>query len=213
MEIRYERDFTDAYIILPVGTGREGYQRRMILENQIRGFLRIQKRGQDQKEFYFYRISGRVGLEEYVEHTPLKTAVLKQLIFSVCQSVGELTEYLLNEECLLLTPETIFIEEREEPAAFTFCLYPDERQDVRESLRQLMKYLMGKTDTEDAACASRCYELYGLFQKENFCLRECLPVLERTQPKNPVKEPEKKNRAKQFFASRLNGGIIGSAGH
>ena len=186
MEIRYERDLTDAYMILPVGTGREDYRRRMILENQM---------------------------EEYLEHFPLKTAVLKQLIFSICQSVAALGDYLLNEESLFLAPETIFIEERKEPVTFTFCLYPDEKQDVRESLRQLMKYLMGKTDTEDGACASLCYELYGLFQKENFCLRECLPLLEQAQPPNPVHEPEKKNRAKQFLASRRNRGIIGSAGH
>ena len=213
MEIRYERDLTDAYMILPAGAGQEDYRRRMILENPMRGFLRVEKRAQDREEFYCYRISGRTGLEEYLEHTPMKTAVLKQLIFSICQSVTALGEYLLNEESLFLTPETIFIEEREEPVTFTFCLYPDERQDVRERLRQLMKYLMGKTDTEDETCASLCYELYGLFQKENFCLRECLPLLEQTQPPDPIHEPEKKNRTKQFFASRRNRGIIGSAGH
>lgn len=212
MEIRYERDLSNAYMVLTAGGTEEGYQTRMMLENRLRGFLPVQKRSRDGVEEYYYCISSRVSLEEYLEHTPLETVFLKQLIFSLCQSVAVLGEYLLTEELLLLNPETVFVEETSRTpfaGTFVFCIYPGEKQPVKESLCQLMKYLMGKTDPAQDSCAALCYELYAVLQKDNFCLREFMPLLEQTAVPAPDRgEQEKKKWTKQLFASRRNNGII-----
>lgn len=218
MEIRYERDLTNAYMVMPAGEEAVGYPSRMVLENRIRGFLPVQKRCRDEHEEYYYCISSQVSLEEYLDHTPLRAGVLKQLIFTLYRAVASLGEYLLTEEYLLLTPETIFVQENRNSGAasdseefsgtFALCIYPDEKQDVKESLRQLMKYLMGKTNPAEENCAALCYELYGMLQKDNFCIQEFMTLLEHTGAAPAVPEPEKKKWSGRLFAPRRNSGIL-----
>lgn len=206
MEIRYERDLMHVYMVLPAGGENGGYRNKMILENRIQGFLPVRKRCRNGKEEYCYEVSSQISLEEYLEHRPLASGVLRQLIFTICRLPDALGEYLLTEGNLLLHPETIFFQE--ETNRFLLCLYPDERQDVRAQLQELLKYLMGKADKEEERCGTLCYELYGLLQKENFCLPEFLAVLEQNPTQTLPGEPEKKKRVKQFFAGRRNSGII-----
>lgn len=216
MEITYERGINGTYMILPSQIGQQkGYAKRMILENSIRGCLPVEKRCQEDGESYEYKVSSLISLAEYLEHHPLKASVLKQWVFSLCQTVTELGEYLLTEEHLWLTPETVFLRGSEtDPfeGNFYFCLYPHGEQDRKEQLRQLLKYLMERTDPADGSCAVLCYELYGSVQKENFCLREFMEILERwarpEQPEEPEKKKEKKKPPKQPFASRRNSGIM-----
>ena len=211
-EAVYERDLQGAYMLLPaMSQSAVGYPRRMIRENTIRGFLPMQIRGGEEGESYCYGISSLMSLEEYLAHHVLEERFLKQLVFSLCQAVEQLGEYLLTEEFLLLTPETIFVRETEAVpfvGTFLFCLYPDERQNVKEALTQWTKYLIDRTDRSDDRCAVMCYELYGLVQKENFCLGEFMEALERWSLPAVPKEPEKKKRSKQLFASRRNSGIM-----
>lgn len=215
MEISYERDLSGTSMILTTQTEQEpGYGMRMILENTIRGFLPVQKRLEEERIVYRYKISSLISLEEYLEHHTLGQNFLKQLIFTLCQSVTELGEYLLTEEYLLLRPDTVFVRESgSEPFADTFlyCLYPARRQNVKEDLRQLLKYLMEKTDRSDDRVAVMCYELYGLVQKENFCLREFMDALERWALPAPEADTDTKKRVNPLFARRRNGGIMKKA--
>ena len=110
MEITYERGINGTYMILPVESGtKEGYARRMILENRIRGFLPVEQRCRQEGESYEYKVSSLISLAEYLEHHPLKSPVLKQWAFTLCQAVTELGEYLLTDDHLWLTPETVFL--------------------------------------------------------------------------------------------------------
>ncbi len=216
MEITYERGINGTYMILPGQSDNDvGYAKPMILENYIRGFLPVAQRGHEAGNSYEYRVSALISLAEYLEHHPLRSVVLKQWVFTLCQAVTELEEYLLTEEYLWLSPETVFLRGSEtEPfeGSFYFCLYPDTRQDAREQLRQLIKYLMEQTDPADEDCACMCYELYGLVQKDNFCLQEWMEALERWArmdlQKEPEKKKEKKKRPKQLFANGRNSGIM-----
>ena len=216
MEITYERGINGTYMILPGQSDMDvGYAKRMILENPIRGFLPIAQRCHEDGTSYEYKVSSLISMAEYLEHHPLRSTVLKQWIFTFCQAVTEMEEYLLTEEYLWLSPETVFLQGSEtDPfhGNFYFCLYPDIRQDTKEDLRQLVKYLMERTDPADEVCARMCYELYDLVQKDNFCLREYMETLERwatlPQPNQVEKKKEKKKRPKQLFASGRNGGII-----
>ena len=215
-DISYQRDLSGASMILPALAQTEvGYPRRMILENTIGGFLSIQRCCQQDGESYHYNISSLISLDEYLQHHSLNDRFLKQLIFTLCQAVDQLREYLLTEEYLLLTPETVFVRENESvpfAGTFFFCLYPDERQDIKSALRHWIKYLMEKTDRSDDLCAVMCYELYGLVQKENFCLREFMEALERWALPVQEKEPQKKKRPKQLFSGRRNSGIMKLSG-
>jgi len=219
MEITYERGINGTYMILPGQSDPQaGYAKRMILENHIGGFLTVAQRCHEEGDSYEYKVSSMISLAEYLEHQPLRAVVLKQWVFSLCQAVAQLEEYLLTEEYLWLTPETVFLRGSEtEPfqGNFYFCLYPDVKQDAKEQLRHLLKYLMERTDPTDEVCAQMCYELYGSVQKDNFCLQECMEILERWAQTPSCKEldkkkerKEKKKRPNQLFASGRNGGII-----
>jgi len=214
-EIRYERDLSGAYMILEAQLQTErGYIRPMILENAIPGFVPVQSCWGEKGEYYQYRISSLLSLEEYLQHHRLDQVLLKQLVFALCQAVVQLGEYLLTEEVLFLQRQTIFLKEGNSvshvPTVF-FCLYPDEAQDSRQDLCQWIKWLMSQADPDDPRCGEMCYELYGAVQKENFCLQEFMEMLQRWASDPFQAEPEKKKRSKQLFASRPNRGIIKSS--
>ena len=211
-EISYERDLQGAYMELPAAAdGTQKYQRSMILENTIQGCLTLrEQKGQDGTT-YRYTISSLVSLPEYLDHDPLTEDLIKQLVFCLYQVIAELGEYLLQEEYLLLTPETIFLRSRgteQKSWDVLFCLYPDGGQDWKKSLQDLLKYLMAHTDGTQERSGPLCYELYGLLQKDNFCLREWMDVLAHFAIPETPKEPEPKKGAKQLFASSRKGGIM-----
>lgn len=212
MEITYERGINGTGMILAAQPEtNDGYAVRMMLENPIRGFLKMELRQGEEKSGYEYQVSALMSLSEYLEHHPLEQRLLKQWIFDLWQAVTELEEYLLTEEYVLLMPELVFLRGAEnEPFAgtFLFCLYPDRRQDMKEQLKEMLKYLMKKTDSGDGEAASLCYELYSLVQKDNFCLKEFMEVLERQTQSESQRLPEKKKHQKQLFASRRNSGIM-----
>lgn len=216
LEIRYERGINGTYMILP-GQPEEtpGFARPMILNNNIPGCLPVSARHEEDGLCYEYKVSALISLAEYLEHHTLRRQVLKQWLFRLCQVVAELEEYLLTEDYLWLSPETVFLRGSEtEPflGNFYFCLYPDRRQNAREQLQDLLKYLMERTDPQDPGCGQMCYELYGLVQKENFCIQECMEVLENYARWQPPKEQERKGERKkgqkQLFARKRNSGII-----
>lgn len=220
MEIRYERDMIHAYMVLPCKKER-GYSSRMLCENRIDGFLPVQMQRQEEKEEYYYRVSSQISLAEYLEQHPLSFSMLKQLVFTICQSAANMGEFLLAQEYLYLIPETIFVQslskdtESDETCTdkrfcFTLCIYPDEKQDLKEELRQLMQYLMGKADPQEAECAALCYDLYGRLQKENFCLREFMTAMEEHPSLSDIKAGEKKKWKKPLFAFWRNSGILSS---
>lgn len=192
--IQYQRNLSNAYMLIPAQPDQESFRRRMILENQIPHFLPVSLGSGGETAMYRYQISSRVSLEEHLQHSPLRLPVCKQLIYSLCKSLKVLGEYLLTEENLLIRPETIYMEEsgresegmlyggrKAEEWEFLFCLYPDEEQEVKTGLKDLLKYLMEKTDPAEKAensCALLLYELYQRTLKDNFCAAEWLQVME-----------------------------------
>lgn len=192
-KIQYQRDLTGAYMLIPAGTEQGDFRSRMILENEIPHFLTTVQDSRGEGRYYRYLISSRISLAEYFKHAPLRLTVCKQFVYTLCRGLQALGEYLLTEESLLLTPDTIYMERQgqkdlwrpgsswEEEWEFFFCLYPDEIQDARTNLRDLLKYLMEKTDPAEKSEESCALFLYGLYQmtlKENFCASEFLQAME-----------------------------------
>lgn len=193
-EIQYQRDLGNAYMLIRAGTGQGDFRRRMVLENRIPQALFISQGTGRETGMYRYQISSRISLAEYLQHSPLRLPVCKQLVYALCKSLRRLGEYLLTEENLLILPETIYMEKsgqdkqrtalgtpESEEWDFFFCLYPDEIQDARTALKDLLKYLMEKTDPAEkteTSCAWLLYELYQRTLKENFCAAEFLQVME-----------------------------------
>lgn len=211
-EITYERDLQGAWMLLPAGpNGMKTYQMTMILKNHIPGCVLIREQREPDSFIYRYDISSLISLPEYLAHHPLTEPMIKQWVFRLYQVVNELGNYLLQEEYLLLMPETIFImcqEETQEAWDFRFCVDPQGGQDLRQALKELVKYLMAQTDETQEGSGPLCYELYGRLQKDNFCLREWMEVLEHWSVPTPAIQPEPKKGAKQLFASSRKGGII-----
>lgn len=189
MEIRYEREANYACMVLEAQP-KVGFERRMVLENRIDGFVPVSLRLVDDREELCYGITGLMSLKEFLEHSSLRCAVLKQFIFTLCCLADRLEDYLLSADCLVLEPETIFlrretvsenafiVKQEEAEWIFSLCVCPHAEQNLKDSLCKVVRYLMEKADPLDEACASLCYSLYEVLQKENFCLSEFMTILE-----------------------------------
>ncbi len=194
MEKQYERDAAGTTLLIK-DTGTEKYLRRMITENRIPGFLPVQEQIREEGTVYAYSISGLVSLKEYLKHHIFTGKILRQLIFTLCQSSETLEEYLLPFEGVRLEPDMIFLDDKETPHFF-LCYCPEDFYADNQGLSDLLKYLMEQTDPAETDCAALCYQLYGKLQKENFCLSEFMDAVdESTDTEAPFRA---KHRAARF---------------
>ena len=137
----------------------EKHEIRMLLRNRVGRLLPIAIEQSDGGYLYRYEISGLVSLLDF-ESGKLPGGCFRALIFALSDAADDLSDYMLNPENLVLLPETVFF--RRECGTVFFVYMPGYRKPVRESLRELMEYLLkvvspGKE--EDVLL------LYGLYRK------------------------------------------------
>ena len=118
----YVREMNRNYLIL---SGKEDemeldYQMRMLTENEIPGLISAQIRQVDCHIEYYYEISGRVSLAQYLARHQMQYKELEALITGLHQVSGAAEEYLLDIDQVLLEPELIFLNQKGDTVSFCY---------------------------------------------------------------------------------------------
>lgn len=202
-ELSYERDLNQCSMILSSADIEENFIGKMILQNDIPHFLKAYR--EEGEKGCRYDITSKISLTEYLEHSYIRLPFCKQLIFTLCNAIDTLEEYLLSEKNLYLVPETIYLtrEDTEQPQFF-FTVTPEEDSQIRGQLNDLIQYLMKKTDPEEdgeVSSARLLYLLYERLQKNNFCVKEFRCVLEDFSDQKKEEVPSGRRLVKNPKAS------------
>ena len=76
MEVRYQRELNENYLVLEDTCPGDEYAVRMLAENEIPGFLKMKRKQMDRTWSFYYEISGRQSVQRILERRPVSSDCL-----------------------------------------------------------------------------------------------------------------------------------------
>ena len=157
MKKRYQRNRNHFYLVLEEDKlYKEDYQVRMILENEIKGLLKVQGRGMDEKSCFFYDITGKESLKKQYKKKTMSQEEIMLFLKDLLHILEELYEHMLDASSLILRPEYIF----QEGEQSYFCYCPYESRNVCKDFHKFTEFLVSQIDYEDRDSIWLAYELH-----------------------------------------------------
>lgn len=175
MEITYKRNLNQSYMILTLPVQYSGYQLHMCRQNRIAGLLHFETMGQDGNMEFWYEITGMRSLDHILESNEFTAELLVKMIETLAAVCCGIRPYLLEEEGILLNPESIYMEHGTRRVFFAYC--PGRQGAVAENFRHLMEYLLTKINHEDKQLVLSSYAVYQQTATEAYSLEEILQSL------------------------------------
>ena len=175
MKKYYKKDLKATYLILEgEEEGKEDEQIAMLRGNEIPGVLKMRARFVEDRIEYHYDISGKTSFKTFHEKTGLSYEQMKQLVNSLLDTMEELQSYMLDVNCLLLSPEYIFFEREQ----FYFCYYPFYKEDAKEEFHRLTEFFVREVDYQDEEGVKFAYTLHKATMEENYSVSQIMKEME-----------------------------------
>lgn len=156
-EVIYDRNLTGSYMKIPVSIGHE-FDEKMMLRRKLPGLLSVERCNIDGAGQYWYNISGKQSLDTFCRIQSIGVDFVERIIISICSEIEILERNLLDQNCLLLDPEQIFISNQNQEVIF--AVYPGHHESLAVGFQQLMEYLLTKIDHEDSEAVRAGYMIY-----------------------------------------------------
>ena len=169
MQATYYKDSLHSYMVIPCPPQAQtkGYQYRMLGMNRIAGLLSCSIRHIDGTGYLYYDISGRQSVAALYEDRRISGTELFRLLKAIVTVTGTLSEYLLDEQYLILSPEQIFYDMGSGEYLFTY--YPGE---VRKP--EVFRFLADAVDGTDKRAAAAAYRLCSIAEGDRRALRDAV---------------------------------------
>ena len=167
-----------------------GLDERLILKKELAGVIPCEKCYVNGSGQYWYDITGKQALDNFCKINVVEGSFLEQLLLSICNVLEQMEWNLIDEKCLQLAPEMIFVNYSGEEIGFV--LYPEtESENIYIELRLLMEYLLTKIDHTEKTVVAWVYELYEYIVSEEYGITDLKnKILKRRIQELDVKEIE-----------------------
>ena len=210
MEVKYHRDVNHNYMML---LSREtpdpdAYENRVILANRIRGLLPCRLLYLNGDTYYSFDITSMQSLEILRGRRILAGDGFSSFLYELIDVLCGLEEYLLDFDHLVLTPDKIYIDPSGRKIGLVF--FPAYRKEIKESLRELVEYLLSGTDPDDRRTTLIGYRVYHALQREELLLGELRRFLTESgygteAPERPGKNKFSEKDPNSFWQQRYAG--------
>ena len=187
----YRRYQGKSYMIISSDTQGTGYEYSMITENKIPGLLPCQISNENEKQQFWYEISGKQTLQDWIELKKPGSGLLRKLMLALANTIEKAGEYLLCENGISLEPERIFVDIKEEE--ISFCYLPCQKTEPEEGLKHFMEYYISHMEHGDRENTEKCYDVYERCQQGHTTPEELLQILfeEKEMPQMQLVEETK----------------------
>lgn len=173
----YKKDFDRSYLILTdIGQGRGSYEERILVKNDIKGFLKCQIRNINSQNKYFYDISSKQSMDSVFAVKEMEYSDIKNFFLMLKAAADEMKKYLLDGAEIVLEPMHIYMEIESETIWFLY--YPGYQGNLQERMRGLSEFLLNKINHKDSRAVDFTYWLYDYVQKEQFSILKILEYFE-----------------------------------
>lgn len=178
MEISYKRTHRESYMVVEKEDGPVDYQERMLKENEIRSLLSFYTMQSDGKTQFWYDISGKQSLRDYVEKEGVSLVVLEKIFACMMWAFEELQKYLIQEQNIILGPEMVYMN-RQEQLRMYLCYCPNEATRSKPLFQELMEYVVEKVSNDGEVLVQLCYRLYEMSLHSETTLKEMYDLVEK----------------------------------
>lgn len=120
--IGYYRDSLRSYLVIhcPGETAEKSYPYRMLCANRIEGLLPVDRRSFDGESYLYFDITAKVRLTDLMGRGGLTAETALSLLARLIEVQEVLASYLLDAGRILLDPETVYYDPREETWSFAY---------------------------------------------------------------------------------------------
>lgn len=195
MRVDYRRDPDSNHLVLWEEQQPEisSYQVRMLMANELKGFLECRVHQMDGELLFYYDITSRQDLAILFQHQSIRGPMLTLLLNSLVEALETLREYLLNMDDLVLDPRFIYTDA--DRGTIWFCYLPGHRIPFGRQLREFSEFLLPKLDNGDREGVVLGYAFYQLAVKEDFTADDIRALIHGTREggdprREPSGEPE-----------------------
>ncbi|MCR5097382.1 MAG: FHA domain-containing protein [Lachnospiraceae bacterium] len=179
MNIEYRRTVQGSYMVLEGKRAALGFEKQMLKRNDIPQLLTFHSLELNGKTQFWYDIGGMRSFRDIILCEGITADLLYELFSSVKEAYGKLAKYLIEDEHILLHPDALLYEKREDTYRAMLCFCPLEHDDVKEQLAQLMRFVISEVDHSKAEVTALCYELYAITEREEFSFYDLMERLGR----------------------------------
>lgn len=194
MMVHYRNEMTRNYLVI---MGKEEhyaspYQLKMMTGNQVEGLLKVNCRQVDGCNEYYYDITGKQALLQYLGQHDLNVGEITRIILQIHAVIENLEKFLLDFHQLVLEPECIFLDHA--GTKLFFCYRLDEQLSFSKSFLALSEMMIKEVDHQDQAAAKLAYAVYQTAVQQDFDLEELLELLRENREEHAEASGEEEEK-------------------
>ncbi len=174
MEIQYKKTHKESYMIIETDSYTSDYEEKMLRENEIRSLLSFYTMELNGKIEFWYDISGKQSLREYLEEQMVSFSNMEEILQYLTLAYDEIHKYLLREEKVTLLPETIFVNRQGQFRVYLcYCPFMENEEN---SLLSLFEFILTIVDHNQENLMQMCYEMYDMTTREGTTIFDLLKL-------------------------------------
>lgn len=177
----YKRELSHSYLVIDGLTEVElgKYQCQMILRNRIPGLLSCSERFLEGGACLYYDISSRQSLGRLYESTQIGYAGIRGIVDNLAQVQDTITEYLLEENRLVLEPEYIYMDLETEQLLFLYDPLGTIQERWGSIYLPVAEFLLEHVDHREEQAVTAAYQFYKMSKVESFTIESFRTILEK----------------------------------
>ena len=177
MEISYKRMHSDSFMVIEQQNSTMGYETRMVEENEIAALLPVSRMQMNGNTFLHYNISRKESLMDFIETEELDLKILERIILYIHLCLEETDKYLIDQNHIFLSAETIFLEKGTDNFSISLCYLPQDNGSIQSQFSRVLEEIMPVINADNRKVSEMIYRLYDITLKEEYTLKELLEVI------------------------------------
>ena len=164
----YVRNLNKNYerILLEEGADCKRYQYCILFRGGIKHLLPCSYKQIDGSSYMYYDIASSQNVKQMFDGKHISREWMKEFLWAIRRLRQELNRFLLEERCVIWSPEHIFQEL--EKNNFRFLYIPYYGQSGEETFEKLLEFWVDRIDYDDSALVEFVYHVYEQFASAGY---------------------------------------------
>lgn len=200
MNVDYCKDMHKQYLIIQkmdeVNDDRKNavdFSVKMLLNNDINGILAFELRVIDNKNLYYYDITGRLSLKQLVDNRQLNYRRISRILEQILSITLDSSEYFLELDDFVLGEDYVFWDEDKNGISLVHA--PGYAVDLRDQIARLTEFLMENLNYKEEAAVLLVYKFHKICTEPDCTFSDLSNII--GERKQEVKQQEEESLERQ----------------